>query len=55
MTTRIWNVKFGSWTSANTVAPNIKEAINNVRQSRKGEYFNRIQDITDVTLESEAD
>lgn len=52
--TRIWLVKFGSWTSISVVAPNIKAAINEARRQRKGMYSNRIQDITRVELEAEA-
>ena len=52
--TRIYNVKFGSWTNLNVEAKNIGEAIRKAMKLRKGEYCNRIQDITEVNLIAEA-
>lgn len=54
MTTRIWKVVYGNWTSIKIVAPNVKAAINEARKLRKGQYNNRIQDITEVILVAEA-
>ena len=47
---KMWEVEFGSWTNFVVVAPNIKEAMNRAMSKRKGEYSNRVQDITKIEL-----
>lgn len=50
---KIWEVEFGNYTKIDVVAINIKEAIKRARSQRRGEYWNRIQDITKVELLAE--
>lgn len=53
MINRIWKITFSNWGKYNVTAPNIKRAIETIRKQRKGEYRNRIQDITEVELLAE--
>lgn len=58
MKTRIWYVEFGDFTSVNVIATNAKDAINKAMAYRRkiGEiYLNRIQDITEVKFQVEAE
>ena len=55
MKIRIWEIKFRDFDRINVVAPNIKEAIEKARILRKGQYLNRVQDITNAEILAEED
>lgn len=64
MNTRVWTVEFSTrrtfggfdtFTTKEVVANNVGEAIRKAISARKGEYCNRIQDVTKVELMVEAD
>ena len=51
---RIWKVVYGDWTTARVTGENFKVAAYNAIRKRAGEPYNRVQDITEIVLESEA-
>ena len=53
--TKIWEVEYGSFTRLNVEAANAKEAMRKAMWKRHGEPYNRLQDITSVSLQAEAD
>lgn len=57
MTIKIWRVTFGEWRRVNVVANNVNDAIEKAisRGKKEGRLYSRIQDITSVDLDSEAD
>lgn len=57
--TRIWEVTFGDnegriWTSLKVVAPNYKEATKKAHKWRKGEFWNRTQNVVKIDLLAES-
>ncbi len=57
MNTKIWKVSFdvqySSWSYVKVVAPNAKCALQKALSKVKGNYYNRLQDVSSIELESE--